>query len=49
MSKQTEILKVAEKIKYGDYVQMDDRFETVHIWSEELEKKYRRIEATAME
>jgi hypothetical protein len=21
---------------YGKYVQMDDRFETVHIWSEEL-------------
>ena len=21
---------------YGSYVQMDDRFETVHIWNEEL-------------
>ena len=21
---------------YGSYVQMDDRFETVHIWSKEL-------------
>jgi hypothetical protein len=21
---------------YGSYVQMDDRFETVHIWSEEI-------------
>ena len=24
---------------YGKYVQMDDRFETVHIWSEELARK----------
>jgi hypothetical protein len=22
---------------YGNYVQMDDRFESVHIWSEELD------------
>lgn len=27
------------KVKYGDYVQINDRFESVHIWSEELEKK----------
>jgi len=24
---------------YGSYVQMDDRFETVHIWDEELALK----------
>ncbi len=24
---------------YGSYVQMDDRFETVHIWSEKLAMK----------
>ena len=24
---------------YGSYVQMDDRFETVHIWNEELALK----------
>lgn len=24
---------------YGKYVQIDDRFETVHIWSKELEEK----------
>ena len=24
---------------YGSYVQMDDRFETVHIWSKELALK----------
>lgn len=28
-----------EPVKYGDYVQMDDRFETVHIWSKEMEEK----------
>lgn len=27
-----------EEIKYGDYVQMNDRLETVHIWSKELEE-----------
>lgn len=26
---------------YGSYVQMDDRFESVHIWSEELALKNR--------
>lgn len=30
---------MSETIKYGDYVQMDDRFESVHIWSKELEEK----------
>lgn len=25
------------KVSYGDYVKMDDRFETVHIWNENLE------------
>ncbi len=24
---------------YGKYVQLDDRFETVHVWSKELEEK----------
>lgn len=28
---------VAKDINYGDYVQMDDRFESVHIWTKELE------------
>jgi len=26
-------------VKFGDYVQMNDRFESVHIWSKELEDK----------
>ena len=30
--------EITEEIKYGDYVRMDDRFETVHIWSKELEE-----------
>lgn len=28
-----------EEVKYGDYVEMTDRFNSVHIWSEELEKR----------
>lgn len=28
-----------EVVAYGDYVQMNDRFETVHIWTKELEFK----------
>lgn len=31
--------EMPEKVKYGDYVRMNDRFETVHIWSKELEEK----------
>ena len=29
--------KTEEAVAYGDYVMMTDRFETVHIWSKELE------------
>lgn len=31
--------KAEEVVAYGDYVQMNDRFETVHIWSKEVELK----------
>lgn len=29
---------VDNTIKYGDFVRMNDRFESIHIWSEDLEK-----------
>lgn len=28
-----------DAIKYGAYIQLDDRFETVHIWSKEIQDK----------
>jgi len=28
-----------ETVNYGDYIQLDDRFESVHIWSKEIEEK----------
>lgn len=34
----SENLPPIAEVKYGDYVQMDDRLETVHIWSKEVEK-----------
>ena len=35
-------IKEASEVKYGDYVQMNDRFETVVIWSKEVEEKCNR-------
>ena len=34
-----KIDEAGNPLNYGDYVKMNDRFESVHIWSEELEKK----------
>jgi len=31
-----------ETVVYGDYVQLNDRFESVHIWSKEVETKCNR-------
>ncbi len=37
----TYLLTGISKIEYGDYVQMNDRFESVHIWSKDVELKNR--------
>jgi hypothetical protein len=34
----SEFKSIDEGLKYGDFVKMNDRFESIHIWSEDLEK-----------
>lgn len=38
-----EIEKAFQTVQYGDYIQLDDRFESVHIWTKEVEQKCNRV------